>query len=280
MCIDFNVLFSGVMKISFKNMIDECWTSRPKRPGHALYTLVSLFVLLGFQSTANAAKEESDNQVKLVELFTSHGCSSCPAADRLLSEFMDNDPSLIALEFHVDYWNALVHGSDGNFVDPFSKAEYSARQRQYSEAALSGRPGVYTPQAIINGRTAVVGSNRAMMNKALSRSVAADLRIAFQDGGKSLEIAVSGNTEQERSLNGVDITLIRYIDSATTLVTGGENRNLELSNRNIVFDIRRLGEVDAQIMQYAVEPPSAGEGCVVVVQEGVASPVYAAARCP
>ena len=42
----------------------------------------------------------------VIELFTSQGCSSCPAADKLLGELAD-DPSLVAMSLPVDYWDYL-----------------------------------------------------------------------------------------------------------------------------------------------------------------------------
>ena len=42
----------------------------------------------------------------LIELFTSQGCSSCPAADKLLGE-LAADPSLVALSVPIDYWDYL-----------------------------------------------------------------------------------------------------------------------------------------------------------------------------
>jgi len=42
----------------------------------------------------------------LIELFTSQGCSSCPAADKLLGE-LAADPSLVAISLPIDYWDYL-----------------------------------------------------------------------------------------------------------------------------------------------------------------------------
>ena len=85
--------------------------------------------------------------VAVLELFTSQGCSSCPAADRLLARTISNagkdGKNVFALSFHVDYWNRL------GWPDPFSTKEYSDRQSQYaSQLNLSG---VYTPQIVVNG---------------------------------------------------------------------------------------------------------------------------------
>jgi hypothetical protein len=38
----------------------------------------------------------------LLELFTSQGCSSCPAADKLLGD-LTNDPTLVVLSDPIDY---------------------------------------------------------------------------------------------------------------------------------------------------------------------------------
>lgn len=251
--------------------------------GSKLLVLLGVFITCQMSANATESSRSSAN-VKLIELFTSHGCSSCPPAEKLLGELLESDPDLLALEFHVDYWNNLVHGRDGNFVDPFSNSKYSMRQREYSTAKLAGRPGVYTPQAVVNGRIAAVGSNRRHVRKALSMQSEAAFFITQQpltSDPSVLRIAVEGNQQNLQQLSGTDITLVRYIDSAVTKITGGENRNLELLNHHIVFEVTRLGHISADVeMVFNVAAPKSGEGCVVLVQEGASTPVYAALECP
>src|SRR5687768_4382247 len=90
----------------------------------------------------------------LVELFTSEGCSSCPPADavlaRLENEQPDKNAEIIALAFHVDYWNYL------GWKDEFSSAVYSERQSGY--AAAFKQNSNYTPQMVVDGETEFVGS--------------------------------------------------------------------------------------------------------------------------
>jgi hypothetical protein len=200
-----------------------------------------------------------------------------------LGELLKSEDNLLALEFHVDYWNNLVHGKDGKFVDPFSKSEYSQRQRQYNSANLGGRPGVYTPQAIINGRFATVGSNKKHIVKALSRPMEQYLDVEFEAATTSGELTVilSGSVERRKALAGVGIMLARYIDQATTSITGGENNNRTITNHNIVTEFMRLGSVtEAGSMTFMIASPGENEGCVVMVQEAAMTPVFAAAACP
>jgi hypothetical protein len=53
-----------------------------------------------------SAKADSDRPVA-VELFTSQGCYSCPPAEAYLGKLAQR-PDVVALEWHVDYWDDLV----------------------------------------------------------------------------------------------------------------------------------------------------------------------------
>ena len=78
------------------------------------------------------------NRPIVVELFTSQGCSSCPPADHLLVELADR-PDILALAFHVTYWNNL------GWRDPFSLDDATTRQRDYQRRL--GSDTIYTPAA-------------------------------------------------------------------------------------------------------------------------------------
>src|SRR5262245_50278765 len=97
----------------------------------------------------------------VIELFTSQGCSSCPAADKLLGEFA-SDPSLIAMSLAVDYWDYL------GWKDTLALAGHSRRQKAYSKARHDRE--VYTPQVVVNGTAHVLGSDKAAIERAIEQT--------------------------------------------------------------------------------------------------------------
>jgi len=76
----------------------------------------------------------------LLELYTSEGCSSCPPADRWLSQ-LPADSGVVPLAFHVDYWDRL------GWHDPFAQAAFTQRQRDRNR----GSGWIYTPQVMLDG---------------------------------------------------------------------------------------------------------------------------------
>src|SRR6516164_8016961 len=121
--------------------------------------MFKIFVLfLSLCLTVGVMAARAGERPILVELFTSEGCSSCPPADALLAE-LGSRPDVLALSFHVDYWDRL------GWKDPFSSREATQRQNRY--AALLDLATVYTPQIVVDGRWQAVGSDRADVEHAL-----------------------------------------------------------------------------------------------------------------
>ncbi|QCP49166.1 DUF1223 domain-containing protein [Trinickia violacea] len=86
------------------------------------------------------------HRVALVELYSSEGCSSCPPADRWLSQLHGGSPGadIVPLELHVDYWNRL------GWTDRFSQHRFTERQENL--AAFAGGHLIYTPEVFVAGR--------------------------------------------------------------------------------------------------------------------------------
>lgn len=142
-----------------KSLIKTRTASYPKKKNGFLLWFFTFFLVLFFVSKGYASEIQSPadeikkwhfssdpKQTQMLELFTSEGCSSCPPADRWLSN-LKNSPdlwvSIIPIAFHVDYWNSL------GWRDPFSSRENSLRQRTYRQLRYVN--AVYTPGFILNG---------------------------------------------------------------------------------------------------------------------------------
>ena len=116
-------------------------------PSALLGTFLVTFLGAPLMAGAQSQRIQSPaHQVALVELYTSEGCSSCPPADRWMSE-LKNDKrlwtSMVPVAFHVDYWDYI------GWKDRFASATYSTRHRDYHRYA--GLRSVYTPGFLVKG---------------------------------------------------------------------------------------------------------------------------------
>ena len=247
------------------------------RARYKAYAAAALFLAL-LSGDAVVADPVPGQRPVVVELFTSQACYSCPPAEAFLGELAERR-DVIALEFHVDYWNDLVYGSAGQWKDPFSDPAYSQRQRLYAQHLESSR--VYTPQMVIAGTHDAVGSRR--------RAVLNAIALAQSAGPHPLTVKVE--SRRDRSLRvfldgdlpaGGTVWLARFKRAKVTDVVAGENKGKTLANHNIVTELRAIGDWSGRASSIELAKPglAADEGCAILVQNADLGPFLGAAYCP
>jgi hypothetical protein len=162
----------------------------------------------------------------VVELFTSQGCSSCPAADKLLGE-LANDPSIITMSLSVDYWDYL------GWKDTLALKGHTPRQRGY--ANTRGDRQVYTPQVVINGVTHVIGSDRAAIDNAISRTRPREtlsLPVKIDVGADTLTVKVKQAAADTQAPG--DVWLCVMTKEVPVKIAKGENRGRSVVYHNVV----------------------------------------------
>jgi len=172
----------------------------------------------------------------VVELFTSEGCSSCPPADRLLGEVVENARAkgqpIYPLAFHVDYWDRL------GWRDPYSDPFCSQRQIAYSQAR--GDQQVYTPQLVVNGTMAFLGSDRGKLQAAVDTAL-------LRKASFGIEVSIQGNPETESGDTGAvaqsDGDSTRTVEARFRFTGGtppsGTVLNAALVERGLVSNVAR-----------------------------------------
>jgi hypothetical protein len=138
----------------------------------------SLLVMLMLHATQIQAADTCSARsgpgiAPVVELYTSEGCSSCPPADQWLSR-LKADPGVVALAFHVDYWDRL------GWKDRFASAAYTQRQAQSQRS--SGARFSYTPQVLVDGADRPDWSRAGLPSSAKGRAAATVEVILARDG--------------------------------------------------------------------------------------------------
>ncbi len=171
--------------------------------------------------------------VPLLELYTSEGCSSCPPADKWLSNMKLSAKKVVPLAFHVDYWDYI------GWKDQFAKPEYS--DRQHKTAAFSDAAYVYTPQFTINGRDfrGLDGSRfNQVVENSLKQTSRANLTLdtTNQPNGEVL-IKATAQILQADEVKHADIFIAIYENKLTSNVKAGENNGRELKHDYVVRDL-------------------------------------------
>ena len=242
----------------------------PLRPTAFLTALITALTL--------ACASARAGEPTVVELFTSQSCYSCPPAEVFLGELVERE-DLVALEFHVDYWDDLVYGSSGQWKDVFSDAAYTERQRVYA-----GRiPGsqIYTPQVVVDGVAQTVGSRRSNVLRLIESARAAPkpARVSVLPGASGgLTVTVDSGPEG----SDAEVLLARYDVRHVTVIEAGENKGKTLTNHHVVREFRRLGKWKGERWAVSIADLhlAPNQGCAVIVQAPDQGAILGAAVCP
>jgi len=236
--------------------------------------------------TTLAAADPAPEKLTVVELFTSQACRTCPAAEAFLADLSGRHPDILALEFHVTYWDNLVDGDRGRWKDLFSDPTYTERQREYNRR-LRGFEGVYTPQMVIDGMVQANGIAREEVLSAISmgsqRDVA-NIRVDIEwNTADGMSVRIDGDFNSDNAApKDLGVWLVKYDAAARTLVKSGENMGRVLDNHNIVRDLVHIGQWSGGAISMPVGSVllAPNQRCAVLIQTPDQGAIAAAVRCP
>ncbi len=175
---------------------------------------------------------------KVVELFTSQGCNSCPPADRLAAE-LARDPGNVLISLPVDYWDYL------GWKDSFAKPVFTARQKAYARAR--GDMQVYTPQAVVDGVTHAVGSDSEAIDTAVSAPL--EVPVTGTVAGDQLRVDVAASSGKAKD---AQVWLVPILSAASVSIGRGENAGATVTYTNIARDLRKLGDWKGEARKFEV----------------------------
>lgn len=207
---------------------------------------ISLFFFILVFFTGNVFAQSTLKPFVVLELFTSQGCSKCPPAEMLLGKIIaeaEKEKKVIyALEYHVDYWNKY------GWKDLYSSLKYTIRQKNY--VSVLNESQAFTPQLIVNGEIAFVGSDekltRTSIANALKKPAVVDLEIKYNGilNDSMLLYYTTSKTDKNYFLK---VALVEK--EVSTYVSKGENSGKKLTHHHVVsvfssFDLNtKSGEV-------------------------------------
>lgn len=222
------------------------------------FAVIMAACLAAMLPLSTRAEQLRTEPVVVLELFTSQGCSSCPPADAVLTEY-DERSDVVALAYHVDYWDYI------GWRDTFGDAAFSDLQRKY--AAAQGKNRVYTPQLMINGTQDVVGSRPKDVAGAVAHAtLAIPVHIAPDDSMLAIDIA------QASDLPESEVWLVTYKSEAVVDVERGENSGRSLRYSQIVTGRQLLGMWEPDLGAHIKLPldellGETSDGLAILVQE-------------
>jgi hypothetical protein len=212
---------------------------------------IAIAVLAWFVVGAQGAPPPAARIPVVLELFTSEGCSSCPPADDVLSALAKQQPvpgvQVIALGMHVTYWD------NQGWKDPASLVMATERQQEYGR--VFGPDRMYTPQAVIDGREELVGSDASGVKRAIVRAAQqphAHLSLKSSLDGDALSVQVTVIDLPAALKEPLEAKLLITEDDLTSIVKRGENGGRTLHNDAVVRLLSSSTVGDQRALMYHV----------------------------
>lgn len=225
--------------------------------------LLGAFALIAFSEIGYAQEPPATGSPVVVELFQSQGCSSCPPAEANLNAIA-GQPNILALSYAVTYWDNL------GWKDTFASEAFTNRQYDYSH--YQKQDGVYTPQVIVNGQTAIVGSDRAQLDRVVAEAHARGPSLSWAKG----QLQVGAGQPNAPA----DVWLVRYDPRTINVaIRAGENSGRTLPHRNVVRELVNLGTWDGRAKTFAIPAASTrGLSTAALVQIKSGGEILSAAK--
>ena len=244
--------------------------------------IISFAAALGAITASAAQSDRRDDPASaapdpkpvVVEMFLSQACSACPPAGDFMQSLAARE-DVVALTWHIDYWNDAYTPGAGRWADPFSMPSFSERQRRYNEM-IRGRRSIFTPQAIVNGGDSAVGSKPAVIETMIENAQPNERtpKISFQRHGETLFVSSDSMAPDELMM------IAKFRRSDETAVTSGANVGITFVSAHIVEEVRHVTADEAANAPVIIERPSPENGCAVVVHNVENGAVVSAAYCP
>lgn len=201
------------------------------------YSLIITFLLSLFISNfawgQTCMLQSLTTRTAFVELFTSEGCSSCPPADKWLTQMVDKykPSSALFASFHVTYWDYI------GWRDRFADKTFDTRQSTY--VIFNGSNTSYTPQFFVDSKTFERWSDLQKLNDNIKKinQEKSPIIINVVASNEQLNINIE---ELEGNLSYL-VQVMEIIESAQSNVERGENQGVLLKHTNIVHKFYPLG---------------------------------------
>jgi len=225
--------------------------------------LVSCAVaVLGWVPVASA-----QSSVVVVELYTSQGCSSCPAADAILSDIA-KQKNIIALGLHVDYWDYL------GWKDKLAKPAFTKRQATYN-ATMKSRYRLVTPQMFFQGRDYMAGAKRrkALDYIKMLGEMPEGAKLTISRSGDGLKISLAPKNGASKA---ADLYVVRFTPVLDVTIKAGENAGKTIRYTNTVTSWETIARWNGRDRIDLTRDVKGGQELAVIVQAKGHGPILAA----